>query len=401
MLAGLNALDQSEIEAFAKEAQLYSKALSREQHQEKLLAWMGSRVNSSGKGPVEIERAVLLWMSDRLDLEVVPDTTVDQIEAAVRRKIAEESYEFLFPFLAVGSAVAYLGPARVVGPKLELIEASSAALIPSHSARDRMRRYWKERGDALLQREGQVTPEDLLAYFQETTELLSQTALPTRISILLLNHVVALSDGRYEAPEEAFMLGLATALKVDPTDAARVRKEVSESFWRQQTALGGGTYRDKDIGTDEELSLNLQAAQLALQETGGLDSFSQKLEQGFVASLHHSLEKDSAFRRGLRQGGGALGFATGMMCYIKERWRVGDHEIMMRLTLAAIFRQHLVATGENARITAERIGGYVQDRKVENVADMLAETSVGGKDFVPNQEVRRISLEPKIYPELS
>ena len=41
------------------------------------------------------------------------DASVNDIEASVRRKIAEESYEFLFPFLAVGSAVAYLGPARV------------------------------------------------------------------------------------------------------------------------------------------------------------------------------------------------------------------------------------------------------------------------------------------------
>ena len=401
MLAGLKDLDQSEVEAFATEAQLFTKDASKEFHLEKLLEWMGSRVRAKDQTPEEIERAVLRWTADRLDIEVKPEATVDQIEAAVRRKIAEESYEFLFPFLAVGSAVAYLGPARVVGPKLELVEASSAALIPSHSARDRMRTYWKERGDALLQREGQVSPTDLLAYFQETLELLSQTGHQTRVSILILNHVVALSDGRYEAPEEAFMVGLATALKIDPSEAARVRQEVSESFWRQQTALGGGTYRDKDVGTDEELSLNLQAAQLTLEETGGLASFSEKVEQGFVASLHRSLQKDSAFRRGLRQGGGAIGFATGMLCYIKERWRVGEHEILMRLTLAAIFRQHLAATGENARITTERIGSYVQDRKVENVADTLAETTIGGREKTVNTDVRRISLEPKVYPELS
>lgn len=144
--------------------------------------------------------------------------------------------------------------------------------------------------------------------------------------------------------------------------------------------------------------MNLRAAQLTLEATGGLASFSQKVEQGFVASLHRSLQMDSAFRRGFRQGG-ALGFATGMLCYIKERWRVGDQEILMRLAIAAIFRQHLEATGDNARITTERIEGYVQERKVENVADTLAETAVG-RDPLP-QDVRRISLEPKAYPELS
>ena len=398
MLAGLRDLDLSEVEAFAKETQVYTKDTSKEDLLEKLLAWMAGRVDAKGKSPQEIERAVLAWLGERLDLSFSADASVNDIEASVRRKIAEESYEFLFPFLAVGSAVAYLGPARVVGPKLELIEASSAALIPSHSARERMRLYWKERGDVLLQQEGQMTPEALVGYFEETLAYLSQTGLQTRISILMLNHVVALSDGRYEAPEEAFMQRLAEALQIDPAEAARVRQEVSETFWRQQTALGGGTYREKDTGTDQELSLNMQAAQLTLEATGGLASFSQEVEQGFVASLHRSLQKDSAFRRGLRQGG-ALGFATGMLCYIKERWRVGDHEILMRLGIAAIFRQHLEATGDNARITTERIGGYVQDRKVENVADTLAETAVGTKEPEP-KEVRRISLEPKIYPEL-
>lgn len=398
MLAGLTNLDSSELEAFAKEAQVYTQGDSEQALFDKLLTWMGAMVGAKGHQPAEIERAVLAWLGERLELTFPAEVSVDVMEASVRRKIAEESYEFLFPFLAVGSAIAYLGPTRVIGPKLELIEASSAVLIPSHSARERMRLYWKERGDALLARAGQVTPQMLLEYFQETLDYLSQLGLETRISILTLNHVVALSDGRYEASEEAFMLGLADALKIDPTQGARIKQEVSETFWRQQTALGGGTYRDKDIGTDEELSMNLRAAQLTLEATGGLASFSQKVEQGFVASLHRSLQMDSAFRRGFRQGG-ALGFATGMLCYIKERWRVGDQEILMRLAIAAIFRQHLEATGDNARITTERIEGYVQERKVENVADTLAETAVG-RDPLP-QDVRRISLEPKAYPELS
>jgi hypothetical protein len=321
------------------------------------------------------------------------------MEAAVRRKIAEESYEFLFPFLAVGSAVAYLGPAQVVGPKLELLEAASAALIPSHTAREKMRGYWKQRGVDLMPAEGQLTPQALLDYFRETLDLLSQTGLPTRLSILILNHVVALSDGRYEAPEEIFMQGLADLLKVDRGEAERVRREVSEAFWNALTALGGGTYQQARP-TEDELSLNMQAAQKTLETTGGLASFNQEVENGFVAAMHRSLQKDSAIKRGLKGGGGALGFATGMLCYIKERWRVGEQEILMRLSLAAIFRQHLEATGDHARITTDKIEGYLPHHKVENVADTLAETAVG-KPQPAAGDVRRISLDPKSYPELS
>ncbi len=396
MLAGLRDLTQSELEAFARETQTFKEGADHQALFNGLVGWMASRVDTGkGASPAEVERAVLIWLAQKLELPHPDNATTDDIEASVRRKIAEESYEFLFPFLAVGSAVAYLGPSQVIGPKLELLEASSAALIPSHSARERMRLYWKERSAALQGDNRQITPDELIEYFRETLTYLAETGLPTRLSILILNHVVALSDGRYEQPEEIFMQALADILKVDKAEAERVRREVSESFWKQLTSLGGGTYQSGGRQTEEELSLNMRAAQGTLEETGGLASFNQEVEQGFVASLHRSLQKDSAFRRGLR-GGGALGFATGMLCYIKERWRVGDHEILMRLSLAAIFRQHLEATGDNARITTERIEGYLPQSKVENVADTLAETAVG-KPVPQGGEVKRISLDPKFY----
>jgi hypothetical protein len=399
MLAGLRDLNHSELEAFAKETQTFKEGASQEALFDGLLAWMGSRVDAKGAGPAEIERAVLAWLAQRLELTIPAGSSTDDIEASVRRKIAEESYEFLFPFLAVGSAVAYLGPSQVIGPKLELLEAASAALIPSHSARERMRGYWSQRG-SVLQADKQVTPQELLDYFMETLTHLAETGLPTRLSILILNHVVALSDGRYEQPEEVFMQALADTLKVDRAEAERVRREVSETFWKQLTALGGGTYQSQGRQTEDELSLNMRAAQLTLEATGGLASFNSEVEQGFVASLHRSLQRDSAFRKGLK-GGGALGFATGMLCYIKERWRVGDHEILMRLSLAAIFRQHLEATGDHARITTDKIEGYLPQSKVENVADTLAETAVGKSPQPGGSEGRRISLEPKTYPEFS
>ena len=399
MLAGLYGLTKSEVDAFARETETYVEGATKESLLDGLLNWTASRVGCKAQDPQEIEQAALVWLSQRLDLTFPENASVDDMEAAVRRKIAEESFEFLFPFLELGSAVAYIWPRQVVGPKLELLEAASAALIPSHSARDRMRKYWQERGTVLLRMEAQLTPAILLEYLKEPLERLAQSSLQTRLSVLILNHVVALSDGRFEAPEEHFIASMGQTLGVSNQDADRVRKEVSENFWNQLTALGGGTYQSRD--TEEELTVNMRAAQLTLEATGGLASFTQEVEQGFVSSLHRSLENDSAFRRGFKQGGATpmrfpLGFATGMLCYIKERWNVQGHEILMRLCLAAIFRQHLVATGDHAKITAERIEGYLPERKVENVAETLGETAVGkGRPPVS----RRISLEPSTFQE--
>ncbi len=399
MLAGLYGLTKSELDAFAKETHTYVDGASKENLVETLLKWTATIVGSKAQAPHDVELAALAWLAQRLDLAFADDASVDDMEAAVRRKIAEESFEFLFPFLELGSAVAYIGPRQVVGPKLELLEAASAALIPSHSARDRMRKYWQERGEVLLRMEAQLTPAILLEYLREPLERLAKTGMQTRLSVLILNHVVALSDGRFEAPEEHFIASMAENLGVSAQEADRVRKEVGENFWNQLTALGGGTYQSRD--TEQELTVNMRAAQLTLEATGGLASFTQEVEQGFVSSLHTSLENDSAFRRGFKQGGATpmkfpLGFATGMLCYIKERWNVKDHEVLMRLCLAAIFRQHLVATGDHAKITSGRIEGYLPERKVENVADILAETAVG-KEKTPVS--RRISLEPSTFQE--
>lgn len=402
MLAGLRELSRTELEAFAKETQTLTPGASEHELLDGLLKWMGARVNAKGGNPAEIEKATLTWIGQRLEIEFPTGASVDDMEASLRRKIADESYEFLFPFLAVGSAVAYLGPRQVVGPKLELMEAASAALIPSHTAREKMRGYYQARGRDLLEGEGQLTPEALLEYFQETVGYLAQTELQTRISILILNYVVALSDGRYEQPEELFLQGLAEHLKVDRTEAERVRREVTETFWKQHTALGGGTYKSTDKSTGDELSINMQAAHQTLEASGGLASFNQEVEQGFVASIHRSMQKDSAMRR--LKGSGALGFATGMLCYIKERWKVGEQEILMRLVLAAIFRQHLHATGDHAKITQERIEGYLPKNKVENVSDTMAETMVGKPAEKPADGGRRLSLgalEPESYPELT
>lgn len=399
MLEGLNRLTLDELEAFAKEAETLGDGDDRALVVRKLLDWMGSVSGAKDRDPEKIERQCLRWLSERLELDAPDSASVDELEAGVRRKIAEESYEFLFPFLEVGSSIAYIGPKQVVGPKLELLEASSASLIPSHSARDRMKVYWRERGALLLAKQDELTIDDLMDYLELPLLLLKQQSEQTRLSVLILSYVVALSDGRFEAPEEQFTAALAAHLDIDTIEAEKAQREVSQIFWKKMTELGGGVYQPRN--TEEELSLNLKAAQLTLESSGSLASFSDEVEKGFVASLHRSMEGGAALKRGMKSWDKTpfrfpLGFATGMLCYIKERWSVESHELLMRLCLAAIFRQHLEATGDNAEITEERITDYLPDREVENVADTLAETAIG-KDKV--EVSRRITLEPLKFPD--
>lgn len=393
MLAGIEALSQSEIIAFAKEANVFREGASPSTLRDALHQWMKSLLGIGNSAPPEVlEQSVLTWLGQRLDLTFTANEPLDQMETLIRRKIAEDAYSFLFPFLTLGSAVTYLGPAQVIGPKLELIEAISSVLIPSTIIREHMKSAWQARSAEFLSSTEQPTSDHLLELFSDTIALLRQTSLETRLSILALNHTVALSDGRYEQPEELFIQALAEALGIEPGEATKLKHEVTETFWRELTLCGGGTYRSTDNKTSDELSTTMRAAQLTLEAIGGLTSLSEETEQLFAESLHHSLQSDPGVKQHLKQGG-AFGLATGMFCYIKERWQVGDRKTLLRLSLAAITRQHLQAIGDKATITSERLEGYLPERKVNNVANLLGETAVG-KPVPQEERARRISLDP-------
>ena len=379
MLLGLRMMEDSAKLAFIEELELKPKG----DIDQTLIEWMGKAARAKGGSAEEIELAVLRWLAARIGLENFDHLGLDELEASVRRKVAEDSHDFLFPFMEVGSAIVYLGPLSVVEPKLELLEASTVGLIPSASARDRMRQYWKSRGAKLMELGDVIQAHALLEHLEVPIKILEHCSDSTKAAILSLSQVVALSDGRYEVEEEQFSKGLAERLGVPQERLHQISTEVTQWFWKHLRGLEGGTNQQRS--TSEELTLNLQAAQLTLESVGSLASFSDVVERGFVGSIHNSIGKSAK-----KKGSFSLGFATGMLCFIRDKWRSDDHETLLRLALAALYRQHLQASADHAEITNDDLREYVGERKVENPADTLAETMVG-KD--KPQVVRKISLD--------
>lgn len=397
MLAGIESMDEAAKKAFLEEIGL--QCSGQESSEERLIRWMAEVVGVRHQSAQETERAVLLWMAGQLNLNLDSSSGVDQIEAEVRRKIADESQDFLYPFMELGSAVAYLGPAAVMGPKLELLESSSTTLIPSHTARDRLRQYWHSRGAKLQEMRGSLTTEMILDFLQEPIAILKVGSESTRLSVISMAICVALSDGRFEVEEEQFVEGLARRLDIGMDQLATAKKQVGDAFWKHLSALGGGTYQARS--TEEELTLNLRAAQLALESTGSLRSFNEVVEKGFVGSLHSTMSSGTVFARRLKKLGKtpirlSLGFATGMLCFIRDRWNSNEQETLMRLVLAAIYQQHLAVSASQAEIKEEDLSEYKLTQAVENPSEVLAEAILGD---LKREPVKRISLEPSKFEE--
>jgi hypothetical protein len=379
MLLGLRMMEDSAKEAFLEELQLKPTG----DLNQTLVEWMAKTIRAKDKSPEGVEREVLLWVAARMGLKNFESLEVDDLEASVRRKVAEDSHDFLFPFMEVGSAIAYLGPLSVVEPKLELLEASAVGLIPSSSARDRMRQDWKARGAKLMELGDVIRADALLEHLEEPLSILALSSAATKSAILSFSQAVALSDGRYEAEEESFLRGLAERLGVTFDTLQEISAKVSQWFWAHYRELEGHSPKQRNTG--EELTINMQAAQLTLESVGSLASFSDVVERGFVSSIHSTIGKTG------KKGSFSLGFATGMLCYIRDKWRSEEQETLLRLVLAAIYRQHLAFNADQAELTREDFSGFVSEREVENPADILAETMIG-KDKLP--AVRKISLDP-------
>jgi hypothetical protein len=378
MLLGLRMMEDSAKEAFLEELSIKPT----QDLNQTLIDWMGKTMRAKDTSPEAVELAVLQWLAGRIGLENYQALGVDDLEASVRRKVAEDSHDFLFPFMEVGSAIAYLGPLAVVEPKLELLEASAVGLIPSSAARERMRHYWKARGAKLLELGDVIKADALLAHLEEPLSILALSSDSTKSAILSFSQAVALSDGRYESEEEHFSRGLAERLGVEFDALQQISAKVTQWFWAHYRELE--SHAQKERNTNEELALNLQAAQLTLESVGSLASFSDVVERGFVSSIHGTIGKTG------KKGSFSLGFATGMLCYIRDKWHSEEHETLLRLVLAAIYRQHLQFSAEQAEITESDVVEYIAEREVENPAETLAETMIG-KDTLP--AVRKISLD--------
>lgn len=76
-----------------------------------------------------------------------------------------------------------------------------------------------------------------------------------------------------------------------------------------------------------------------------------------------------------------------MMCYIRERWNADEHEILLRLALASIYRQHLEASDSNTRVSIEEIQDHMPDREVENHNETLANTTTKATNDRPSKSI--------------
>ncbi len=395
MIQGLMYMDSDDLVEVSRLAGLDDEKIkaaeTREELVKAILNWMADVIGCSKGDDEAIERQVIEWMARKWEIKLKSSDTTPELEKQIRVCIAEESSRHLLPFWEVGCAMAYIGPEEAVTPKLELMQTAAARLVPSGSARQRLRQAWESK------RKPGGNWEDVLASLKDDIQKVK--ADPDMImSTLVLSLVVAMADGRFGTDEEYFYNSLAEQLGVTELDAANLQKRINGLYWEKTQELLQQVRKDKartgkDETAQEEKFRALQAAHLTLETSGVLTALEGEVRSGFLGQLHKTMANDPAFRQGVRSWNKTplmwpVGYAAGMCLYFKSRLRANEHPGLIKAVFLSLARQHTMASPDELK--RESVGMVeVDDRSTDR---KLLDSTVSK----PKRESRAIKLEREL-----
>lgn len=376
------------------EDQKIQAAETREELVSQILNWMADLVGCRKGDDEVIERQVIEWVARKWDIKVRSVDTTAELEKQLRVTIAEESSKHLLPFWEVGCAMAYIGPEEAVTPKLELMQTAAARLVPSGSARQRLREAWESKrkpgGDW---QEVLVSLKDDIAKVKADPDMIMST--------LVLSLVVAMADGRFGTDEEFFYNSLAEQLGVSELDAANLQKRINGLYWEKTQELLQGARKDKsrtgkEEGPQDEKFRALQAAHMTLETSGVLTALEEEVRSGFLGQLHKTMAKDPAFRKGVKSWNKTplmwpVGYAAGMCLYFKSRLRANEHPNLIKVVFLSLAQQHVLARPDE--LEKESVGKIDVDGR--SADRRLLDSTVSA----PKRESRSIKLDRE-YEEI-
>lgn len=367
MLHGLQMMEMAELTELAKLTRLDAKAresMSVEQLRQHVLKWAGKTVGSSSAEPEAVERACLTWLAQHWNVDTTGLDDNDELERALRIKIADDASEYLSPVWWVAVGLIAAGPADAVGPKVRLLEKAASLVVPSRSARQKLAEQWRKKAEewgfsAMKQPEIQQAVEQL----RKVPDKADQA--------LILALVISLADGRLAMEEERLFRELAEACGFNNTQASDLIRRVNERYWGHQVEVAPKRGGD-DPETDKLTAMT--AAQKTLDSAGTLEGLCLEACDKVVGTAEIAHAPKSGWQR-------VLGTVSGLKGFFNNRMRSDEQVNLVRLVYLSIIHQHADAAGkaEAAAARAREAAAAAAAANVEPAAPRVPETSVGRK----------------------
>ncbi len=367
MLQGLHLMGEAELGELVKLTHAKgSESLDEDQKRRHILSWAGKVIGCSSHDPMVIEKECLLWLAGHwgVNTEELDDT--DELERALRIRIADEASQYLGPVWWVSCALIAAGPADAIGPKVRLLDKAASLVVPSRSARHKLSENWKAKAsewgfDGLKQPEIQHAIEQL----KKAPEKAEQA--------LTLALVISLADGRLSMEEDRLVKDLGEACGFSHEQCSEKIRHVNHIYWGHQVEVTP----KRQVETPEgDKRVAMQAAQLTLESAGTLEGLCLEACDKVVGRAE--VTEEHAPKSGWQR---VLGTVSGLKQFFGNKMR-GDEQVnLVRLVYLSIIHQHAEAAGKaEAAAAAQR----------RTAAPVMTET---GTLQAPKEVTRSIKLD--------
>lgn len=341
MLQGLHLMGEAELGELVKLTHAKGNDyLNEDQRRRHILSWAGKIVGCSSQDPVVVERECLLWLAGHWGVDTKGLDDTDELERALRIRIADEASAYLGPVWWISCALIAAGPADAIGPKVRLLDKAASLVVPSRSARQKLSDTWRAKAsewgfDSLKQPEIQQAIEQLKKSPEKTDQALT------------LALVISLADGRLSMEEDRLVKDLGEACGKTHEECAEKIRHVNSIYWGHQVEVTP----KRQVETPEgDKRVAMKAAQLTLESAGTLEGLCLEACDKVVGRAEGA--EEHAPKSGWQR---VLGTVSGLKQFFGNKMR-GDEQVnLVRLVYLSIIHQHADAAAKaEAAAAAQR-----------------------------------------------
>jgi hypothetical protein len=351
MFDGLAMMNEAELTEIARLIGVEKPPASRDVLHEIVVTWLARAVKKDGKSRPEIERAVLEWTATAFKLPFDSSLDTNDLERAIRRRIAEDAASYLHPSWTIICALVSVGKSDNIPRKLTLLEQAASMAVPSQTALHALRSEW----DRLCAHWSQQDPmEELRPYISQVAE-----RSELGVECLTLGLALSLLDGGISFPTERLYRQVAEEFGLDRGKSDNLQKRVTNLYWKhhnaaQPTQQSGGGFTDP-VGS---------AARLTVYEAGALEALATDARVRLFSSLEPEQKKSGLSR--------LMGSLSGMSPFFSDKMKDGAKATLARVVYHSIVKQHVAIAAEKAEKAAIAAEQEERARKMSQAAAQKA-----------------------------
>lgn len=337
MYTGLSLMNAQELAEITRLIGVEEPPESRDILFDIVSGWLARTVKKEGRAQEEVERAVLEATAKLWKIIVPEGTDTNDLERALRLKIAQDAVEFLTPGWAVCCALIASGQRSNIDLKLDLMENAASTAVPSGRARAVKREQWSQ----LCRRWVEMDSiEELAPYLQAIKE-----RPELRSECLTLGLALSLLDGSIGFPTERLYRAICDELEIGRGTSDEIKKRVSDLYWKHHNAAQPTQTSEKQ-NTDPIRT----AAERTVYDAGALEALAAEARQELFASLFPDEKPKTGWSK-------FVGGLSGMSPFFSNKMKNSTYATLARVVYHTILKQHdaVVAAAQKAHANMESV----------------------------------------------